>query len=439
MTFSINFNQHDQLDLSQLELASWQSDYCQTAFRQTALKRFQNAPLPSRKVEHWKYNHLFFLKDHAFTLTEIPCTSQIADITRSTNPISWEQSIDLTFVDGFLVTDLSQLPAIKGLTISSFAEANPEQQKIITQRLSAALSNKNMLLNLGSAIGSQGVLIQVAANTNPLPLIYCHYLTNANAEKICHQQLLVDLGSSSQLTLVEHFESANSEAAALSIQQTLINLADNAGIKHYRLNLENDSARQISQTQTLCANHSRTNSFYLGFGSQLNRTDVNVLHQGVNAECQITGIYLPAKQQNIDFHTNVEHQSPHCKTSEVFRGIVADQATATFNGKIHIFKDAQKSDAHLNNKNLLLTNQATVNTKPELEIYADDVSCAHGATVAQLDKKSLYYLQTRGISEQKAKKILSIGFIQELLNQIDLLPVKNYLMALLEQHMSELD
>ena len=129
----------------------------------------------------------------------------------------------------------------------------------------------------------------------------------------------------------------------------------------------------------------------------------------------------------------------HCTTNEIFRGIIADEASATFNGKIHIFEDAQKSDAFLNNKNLLLTNRAEINTKPELEIYADDVKCAHGATVAQLDEKSVYYLQARGIDRQKAKKMLSIAFIQELLNKVKLEELNNYLTSLLDDYMSHLD
>jgi len=184
---------------------------------------------------------------------------------------------------------------------------------------------------------------------------------------------------------------------------------------------------------------SRLKSFFLGLGGKINRTDVDLQHLGSNAECEINGVYLPAGAQAIDYHTNIEHRVAHCTSRETFRGIVADKASATFNGKIHIFADAQKSDAVLNNKNLLLTNQAEVNTKPELEIYADDVKCAHGATVAQLDNKSVYYLQTRGLSRQQAKKMLSIAFVKELLNRVELEEIQRFLNSLLDTYMSQLD
>src|SRR5690606_1969516 len=156
----------------------------------------------------------------------------------------------------------------------------------------------------------------------------------------------------------------------------------------------------------------------LAQGSRLKRIDYQVNHCGEGAELDLQGVYLPRNSQLVDYHTNVRHMVPRCTSREIFRGIIADSARAVFNGRIYIHPHAQKTLAELSNKNLLTSNKAEVDTKPELEIYADDVKCAHGATVSQLNANALYYLQSRGVSRQDAEVMLSFGFINEVLQDI---------------------
>jgi Fe-S cluster assembly protein SufD len=160
-------------------------------------------------------------------------------------------------------------------------------------------------------------------------------------------------------------------------------------------------------------------STIVGFGSDLSRLDTDIIHAGEFADAKLNAMYLLDGKELFDLHATVEHAMPNGTTEENVRCIVADRARAVFNGRIHIHRDAQKTLAELNNRNLLMSNTAEINTKPELEIYADDVRCAHGATVAQIDKQALYYLQTRGVSRSKAQVMLNFGFINEL---IDLMP-----------------
>jgi len=178
------------------------------------------------------------------------------------------------------------------------------------------------------------------------------------------------------------------------------------------------------------------NTFHLALGSVLKRIDVVVDFQGPGAHCEMNGVYLPRGEEHIDYHTCVEHAVPHCTTSETFRGIVGDSASAVFNGRIHIHKDAQKTRAELSNRNLLTSTRAEVNTKPELEIYADDVQCAHGATVAQLDEGSLHYLRTRGVPKAEAEVMLSFGFINEVVDNVRLDELRAYLRPLLAHRFS---
>ena len=241
------------------------------------------------------------------------------------------------------------------------------------------------------------------------------------------------------MQIVEYFTGDDTrEHLALSLQQTQIVCAEGSHCAYYRLNTLPATCRQVSSVATQLNYNARFNAFFGSLGGKLDRTDINLYCQGTNAECEINGVYLPSADRCVDFHTNIEHQKPHCRSEETFRGIIADRAKATFNGKIHIFRDAQKSDAQLSNKNLLLTNQAEVNTKPELEIYADDVKCAHGATVAQLDSKATYYLQTRGIDKETAEKMLSAAFVKQLIADIKLTPFKTRVESLINDYMNHL-
>ena len=200
---------------------------------------------------------------------------------------------------------------------------------------------------------------------------------------------------------------------------TEIRIGDNAKLTHYRLQLMSESAFHIGGTFIDLQRDARYEGFHLGLGTALTRNDIIVNHNVGGSHCEMNGVYVPQNKQVIDFHTCVEHKVAHCTTNEVFRGIMNNKAKATFNGRIHIHPDAQKTLAELSNKNLLLTNTAEINTKPELEIYADDVQCAHGATVAQLEEKARFYLQSRGISKEDAEIMLSFGFINELLNGLN--------------------
>ena len=436
MSINIDFNNRESLEVSQFELNNtldWLAPV-----KTEALTHFKLAKLPNRKVEHWKYNEMFFLQDNLFQLNEaLPSDSVLIE---NTSGISLDNTIDLTFVDGDLITSLKSLSSVDGLTITQFKNTNQAQQKIILSQVDSKLNQKNLLVNLNESILKDGLLIEVSKNIIVENPIYLRYFSSSKNKKcISSNKVIVSIGQSSQMTLIEQFDSDTQSTEQLSLQQTSIELSENSQLSHYRLNLEFETARQMSQVKTNLHKNSILNSFYLGLGSLLNRTDIDVVHVGQNAEAIIKGIYLPSNSQSIDYHTNIEHRVAHCNSNEVFRGIIADQSTATFNGKIHIFRDAQKSDAYLNNKNLLLTNQATINTKPELEIYADDVLCAHGATVAQLDDEAVFYMQTRGLSKQQAKKALSIGFVQELLNDIKIEPIKMFLTNILEKHMSKQD
>lgn len=419
---------------SDLDPQNPENEWLNTIRREDYLA-FSKQPLPSRKTEHWKYNDMFFLAQSEFQIAA-SVTEQHTNISNSIPEL--DDEIKCVFIDGKYSPAHSSKTLPSGVSVTSFRQADARQIELISNNLETAQQSKNLLLQLNTVLSQDGLLIEIEANKKiEKPIYLLHYRCTADENKISSNQTMVSCGSNSECQLIEHFVSEQSDSTQMALQQSVIHLQPNSRCNHYRLNLEAASSLQVSRALILIEQDSRLNSFYYSEGSQLNKTDIDIHHQGKNSESQLTGIYLPSNTQTIDYHTNIEHRVAHCTSREVFRGIIADSAKATFNGKIHIFKDAQKSDAQLSNKNLLLTNQAEINTKPELEIYADDVVCAHGATVAKIDDKAVYYLQTRGIDKTRAKKMLSIGFINELLDRVENQSLSHYLREQIQSCLSD--
>ena len=384
--------------------------------RLSAFDQYSNSVLPTRKTEHWKYNDMYFLSQSEYLLDDLNPKQEQSNIDSLV-----ENSIEIRLASGdySLNTD-----ALDDLSITPFSEANDVQRRLILENLESCQQNKNLLVNLNSALASNGLLVEIASgSTIEKPINIIHDSCSTDCATVRCNQVIIYCGENSHCQIIEQFRDDHTNSVDhtcdLMLQQTIISLAQNSQCNHHRLNLESSSIRQVSRSVTRLAKNSNYKGFYFSKGSLLNKTDIDIFHQGEHSKSQLTGIYLPSGEDCVDYHTNIEHQVANCNSREIFRGIIADSAKATFNGKIHIFKYAQKSDAQLNNKNLLLTNTAEVNTKPELEIYADDVVCAHGATVAKIDEQAIYYMQTRGIKTEDARRMLSHGFINELLEKID--------------------
>ena len=429
----------NQLDFSSLVSLQKGSPNWLESFRAEEYSNYIQQPKLSRKIEHWKYNDTSLFTQETFV------TSPHFDINVNKEKLIEKfilpNAIRCVLVNGSYSTELSNIESFNdSISFTTFSKANEKKSKKITELLASSLQKKNSLVQLNNSLSTDGILIEIDSNKVLETPVYVIYL-NANTEtkNLNACQVLVNCENNSQSTVLEHLIDFDNGTNDLNLQQSIINLEENSHCQHYRINSMSSDSRQISRVLSLMKKNSSFNSFHYSKGSLFDKTDLDLYHQGQNASIKLTGIYLPSGNQTVDYHTNVEHQVPHCTTQEIFRGIAADSSRATFNGKIHIFKDAQKSDAQLSNKNLLLTNQAEINTKPELEIYADDVVCAHGATIAKIDDQAIYYLQTRGINKTHAKKMLSFGFINELLEKIDNQDVSRYLHQQVESNLSEVE
>jgi len=335
-------------------------------------------------------------------------------------------AVRLVFVNGvFDASNSINLPE----NIVRFSQANLAQQKVIEQYLGKVVDGpQHLFATLNSAWLDDGLLVYVPRNQTLDRPVYVVQISTAGEQTLSvNQRLLIVLEDSAQAEVIEHFVSTSEQQNSVVNALTEVVVGDNAQLQHYRLNMEEENIQHLGAVHVNLLRNARMRGFTLALGSKLKRIDYQINHRGQGAELNLQGLYLPRNNQMVDYHSNVQHWVPHCTTSEVFRGIIADSAQAIFNGRIYIHKNAQKTLAELSNKNLLTSNKAEVNTKPELEIYADDVKCAHGATVSQLNATALYYLQSRGVSRTGAEVMMSFGFINELLEQISEVAVHDYL------------
>lgn len=409
-----------------------------TEFQLDNRNRWLQQSWPDKKTESWKYSSLKPIERLIeASASEKNSTKQDLPAVLQKLAIADFETVDVVFVDGEFNTEYSTLNELpSGLTVTLFSEASTEQRDVIKNQLGTiANADTHTFVALNNSTLQEGVLVEVERNVSvqkPLRILWlsgaeANKENKANTRSAMAQRVLLIANESSEATILEQFASVEDEQPSFShgVSEFLVN--DNAFLRHYRLHQENEHVSLVSGVHAKLMRNANFNSFYLAFGSALKRVDIVVEHRGEGSHSELSGVYLPRNKQHVDFHTCIEHAVPNCTSNEVFRGIISDSAKAVFNGRIHIHKDAQKTKAMLSNKNLLTSNKAEVDTKPELEIYADDVQCAHGATIAQLDTYALHYLKTRGVAEAEAKVMLSFGFINALVDKVKHQSIAAYL------------
>lgn len=393
------------------------------SLNEQGLADFKAMPFPTRKTEDWKYTSLFALTKADYN--QSVSTSDVGGLDGLYEVADLDAN-RLVFVNGVFKTEASSVDAQSGVQVSTFLNATSEQQAEINNSIGkVAQTERNLFTALNNAQANDGVFIKVDKNIQVEKPIHIVNITTAQpAASTAFARCYIELAQLANATVIEQFVSSNEEQNVVLNQTTEVVVGDGAKLNHYRLNSEHESSIHFGGVYVDLNRDSQFESYQVLLGGQIKRLDVLVNHNVGGSHCEMKGVYLPKNKQHVDIHTYIEHKAANCTTNEVYRGIMADQSTAVFNGRIHIVPDAQKTLAELSNKNLLLSDKATINTKPELEIYADDVRCAHGATVAQLNETAKFYLRSRGISAQEADIMLSFGFINELLESIPLDPLR---------------
>jgi Fe-S cluster assembly protein SufD len=379
--------------------------------RQSARNRFLDLPLPTLRTEDWRFTSIAPLLEEAF---ELPIARPIEGSGLPT-PCAVD-ALRLVFVNGHFVAELSRLAGVPaGIAIGSLAQA-PET---VTQSLGRVADFQDQVFTaLNTAMLGDGAYVVVGdgrALERPIELIYVSQSApNATAS---YPRTLLVVGRGGRATVVERYLGLG-EGTYFTNAVTEAVLGEHAVLDHVKLQQEGPTAFHVANAQFVQAARSRLTTHTLTFGGRLSRNEARVRFDGEHCESTVNGLYLASGRQHVDHQTILDHAKPNCTSHELYKGILDGHAHGVFNGKIFVRKDAQKTDAKQTNKVLLLSDDATIDTKPQLEIFADDVKCTHGATVGQLDAEQLFYLRSRGLDLDSARALLTFAFANDVVSRL---------------------
>ncbi len=387
--------------------------------RRGAMARFAQMGLPTTRHEEWRFTDISALAETDFepapTPTQLPAFEQIeaAGLPRLDGP-------RLLLINGRCCAELSSTAALpKVVTAAGLAERLHARPALVEPHLGRYADYRDhAFVALNTALFEDGLLLRVppgAAVEQPIHLV--HVATAAERPYVAHPRTLILVGRGARATIVESFVGLG-ENVYLTNAVTEIVLAEGAVLDHYRLQREGPGAFHVATIQAAQARESSFSSHLISLGSRLARTETNTRLDAEGCHAVLDGLYLARGRQHLDSRTQIDHARPHGTSRELYKGILADQARGVFNGKVLVHPRAQKTDARQTNQALLLSDSAQVNTKPQLEIFADDVRCTHGATVGRLDPEALFYLRSRGLALGAARRLLIFGFANEVVSRV---------------------
>lgn len=386
------------------------------AMRAHAIAEFSELGFPTKRHEAWKYTSVHGFLTQDFQLPEKAKPNNVLKLLKERHALLNKNVYTLVFIDGFMHAELSDVDALpEGVIVTNLVDAS-QQHASLWHDVYRKSPAENGFAALNVAMMQDGLFCYIPKNVQLEKPIQCLFISSSG-KMAQHINNTIFLAENSQASLIETYIAETEDAYFTNIQ-TQITLAENAGLTHYKVQNDGDAAFHIAKSSVVQARDSRFTSHSFAFGAATMRSDIQVDFNAPGASATLNGLYTAVESRHVDHHTELNHNAPHCQSQENYKGIITDKAKAVFNGKIVVAIDAQKTDAELQNKNLLLSNQAEINTKPELEIYADDVKCAHGTTVGQLDEDAVFYLQARGINKELAKQLLLQAFANELVEEV---------------------
>jgi len=397
--------------------------------RQAGMASFAQQGFPTLHDEDWRFTNLAPIAKLNFKLAGPVAVNGAESRILNESVFAGLPGLRLVFVNGFFSAKLSSVkPVAGGVRIESLAAALAKDAALLEKHLGryACLAG-NSFAALNQALFTDGALIFVPPGVEVAEPVQLIYISSAkqNGETIQPRNLII-AGANSQVTIVESYLS-NGNVAHLTNAVTELVAGENAKVEHVKVQDESAGAFHIATIAGEFGRTSKVNVHSFALGAKLSRNNIRTKLAGEGLECILNGLYLTKDEQLADHHMIVEHAEPHCASHEYFNGILDDKSKGVFHGRILVREIAQKTDAKQTNKNLLLSDDATADTKPQLEIYADDVKCTHGATIGQLNAESIFYLRSRGMSEDTARRMLIHAFAGEIIERIRCEPAREVL------------
>ncbi|MGH7651751.1 MAG: Fe-S cluster assembly protein SufD [Gemmatimonadaceae bacterium] len=407
------------------------------ALRSKGIARFESLGFPTTKNEDWHFTSVAPIAEQSFHLAsegDAPvggrknASGMIArsDVDRfAFGEREWHTFV---FVNGLFSEDLSSYAGLgKGIHVSSLTAATRSGTGRPERHLGRIASfEQHAFTALNTAFISDGAFIELQANAEVKHPIHLVFISAGDVEAVSHPRNLIVAAPNSRASIVESYVSVG-ESRYFTNAVTEISLGEGARLDYYKIQRESENAFHVGTTQVRQQRDSQLHSFSFAVGGSLARTNVYTSLDGDGATCTLNGLYLADGNQHIDNQTSIEHIAPNCPSHELYKGVLDGRSHGVFNGKVYVHPEAQKTDGKQSNNNLLLSPNARVDTKPQLEIFADDVKCTHGATVGRLDDIAMFYLNSRGIGPETARMLLTYAFAADVLETIELEPLKKAL------------
>jgi len=382
--------------------------------RAAALTQFSASGFPSPREEEWRYTNVSAIEKKLYAPSTVADTASVdpALIDRFRLADCWS----VVLVNGRYDTGLSSLSGLPdGVIVTSMATALTANPDLVAEHFAkAANSEEHGFIAFNTAWFNDGVFIHVPPKQLvDKPIQILHYVNQPDIAAVTRQ--LVVVGECAEASVIETFVGEGGAYLSATVNEAVI--GENAGLTWYKFQCEADKAYHFGGTYVNQADNARFTHHNFAFGGLLARSDIHC-NLDKAAECELNGLYLGSNRQHLDNHTRINHLKPYGISREMYKGVLDGRARGVFQGRVIVAEDAQKTDSQMNNRNLLLSNDAEADTKPQLEIYADDVKCGHGVTVGQLDEKSVFYLQSRCVDEETARNMLTFAFANEMVDKV---------------------
>jgi Fe-S cluster assembly protein SufD len=408
-----------------------------TSVREEAFANFTRLGIPSSRNEEWKYTRIGGVLNKELS---VPVNKQAAAITdadlTSVRLPGYENANELVFINGQYSPERSRIIS-SALTVIPLEEAAANEHKQIVAANLGHSGNylKDGINALNTAFLLGAVFIHVRKGQLVEQPVYIYNIVDARVDNILAQpRSLVYVGENAQVQFVEETATLGTQESFSNQVMEIVTEKDSV-TEYYKIQNDSAHANQVSTTHFRQVGKSYTHTVTISLNGGMVRNNLNLVLEAEHSEAHLYGLYFQQGKTHIDNHTVVDNVKPHCYSNELYKGVLKDSSTGVFNGKIFVRPQAQKTNAYQSNKNVLLSESASVNTKPQLEIFADDVKCSHGCTIGQLDEEALFYLQSRGIGEQTATSMLLHGFASDVLEKIKLLPIRNYVEKLIGERL----
>lgn len=407
-----------------------------TPIEKNAFEAFSRLGIPTVKNEEWKYTRISPLFNKPFEFIAGAATTVTVEDLNAIRLPGWQEANEIVFVNGRFEPQLSNIRS-SALVVQSLEEAAANgYHSVVRHHLGHSGSYvKDGMHALNTAFLQEGVFLHIKKGQITEHPVYLYHISDARrADVLSQPRSLVYVEENAQVQIAETYATLG-KAEGFTNQVMEIVVEKNAVVDYYKIQNDATHANLVSTTHFRQVGTSQVHAVTISLNGNIIRNNLNVVLEADHCESHLYGLYFLKGQSHVDNHTVVDNRQPHCLSNELYKGVIDDHATAVFNGKILVEPLAQKTNAFQSNKNILLSDTATVNTKPQLEIFADDVKCSHGCTVGQLDEEGLFYLRSRGVNEKTARSLLVHAFALDILERIKPEALRQYVDGLISERL----